>query len=161
MALNFPNSPSNLQLYPNPATPNDGQWRWNSVTNTWDENPLYVRNQPGAFNNFVWPLTAGSSGQQLTTDGSGTLSWAQPGAGTTFLNLSVLESFNSVRTTFTIVKTGTTTPYSPTPYTNIVVFMGGVPQIPGDSYTVSGSTITFTEPPPANITFYAISNGAV
>lgn len=33
--------------------------------------------------------------------------------------------------------------------TNVVVTIGGVYQLPGTNYTVSGTTITFTSPPPA------------
>jgi hypothetical protein len=39
-----------------------------------------------------------------------------------------------------------------------VVFLGGVPQIPVNSYTVAGDTITFTEAPLVGSTFYAISS---
>jgi hypothetical protein len=38
---------------------------------------------------------------------------------------------------------------SETNATNIVVTIGGVYQLPGTSYTVSGTTITFTTAPPA------------
>jgi hypothetical protein len=33
--------------------------------------------------------------------------------------------------------------------TAVVVTIGGVYQLPGTSYTVSGTTISFTSPPPA------------
>jgi hypothetical protein len=35
-------------------------------------------NNSAAYNAYVWPNTAGNSGQQLTTDGSGNLSWSDP-----------------------------------------------------------------------------------
>lgn len=35
-------------------------------------------NNPGAYNAYVWPLGAGTLGQQLTSDGSGNLSWSNP-----------------------------------------------------------------------------------
>jgi hypothetical protein len=72
--------------------------------------------------------------------------------------LSVLEPFNGVQKAFTLVLTGTSTFFSPSPSTNIVVFLGGVPQIPTASYTVATNTITFTEAPLAGSTFYAISS---
>ena len=34
--------------------------------------------------------------------------------------------------------------------TDVLVFVGGIAQIPGTNYTVSGSQITFGSPPPAN-----------
>jgi hypothetical protein len=35
-------------------------------------------NNPLAYNSYVWPNSAGNPKQQLTTDGSGNLSWADP-----------------------------------------------------------------------------------
>jgi hypothetical protein len=65
----------------------------------------------------------------------------------------VSASFNGTQTVFPLKVGGTNFP--PSPSTNIMVFVGGVPQTPGSSYTVSGSTITFTAGPPTNATFYA------
>lgn len=52
-----------------------------------------------------------------------------------------------------LVGDGTTTVFtmsqSETDATNIVVTIGGVYQLPGTNYTVSGTGITFTSPPPA------------
>jgi len=45
--------------------------------------------------------------------------------------------------------TGFTMSQAETDATAIVVTIGGVYQLPGTSYTVSGTTITFTSPPPA------------
>jgi hypothetical protein len=45
--------------------------------------------------------------------------------------------------------TGFTMSQSESDATNIVVTIGGVYQLPGTNYTVSGTTITFTSPPPA------------
>jgi len=33
-------------------------------------------NNPAAYNNYIWPGTAGTAGAQLTTDGSGNLTWS-------------------------------------------------------------------------------------
>ena len=35
-------------------------------------------NNPGAFNDYIWPTTSGTADQQLTIDGSGNLSWKDP-----------------------------------------------------------------------------------
>jgi hypothetical protein len=38
---------------------------------------LFIKtNNAGAYNNYVWPGSAGTAGQQLQTDGSGGLTWA-------------------------------------------------------------------------------------
>ena len=50
---------------------------------------------------------------------------------------------------------------APVPSTNIMVYLGGVAQIPGagNAYTVAGSTITFTLAPSAGTFFYAVTIG--
>jgi hypothetical protein len=72
--------------------------------------------------------------------------------------LGLLEPFDGVNVAYTIVRAGTSIAFSPAPSTNLVVFLGGVPQIPTAAYSVVGNTITFTEPPGLGTTFYAISN---
>jgi hypothetical protein len=47
------------------------------------------------------------------------------------------------------VATGFTMSQAETDPTAVVVTIGGVYQLPGTSYTVSGTTINFTSPPPA------------
>jgi hypothetical protein len=159
MALVFPVGPSVGDLYPpNPGIAGTSQYRWdggkwNAVLSTVSLGPI---NQ-GAYNNYKWPLTDGSSGRQLTTDGGGNLSWAVT-SNPSLEILSVLEPFDGTALVFTLVRTGTTTPFAPVPSTNIVVFLGGVPQIPVNAYAVVGNTITFTEAPLAGSTFYAISS---
>jgi hypothetical protein len=63
--------------------------------------------------------------------------------------------FDGVKTTFTLQVGGST--YTPTPPGNLMVFLGGVIQIPGagNAYTISTNTITFSEPPPIGTSFYA------
>jgi hypothetical protein len=39
-------------------------------------NSFIKTNSAAAFNNYIWPNTAGSAGAQLTTDGSGNLTWS-------------------------------------------------------------------------------------
>jgi hypothetical protein len=113
-----------------------------------------------AFNSYQWPTADGTAGLQLTTDGTGNLSW-DVSAAPSLEVLSLLENFNGTLKSFTLVKTGTSTPFSPTPPTNIVVFLGGVPQIPTASYSIFANTITFNEAPLAGSTFYAISRTVV
>lgn len=157
--MTFPAAPVLGQRVPaNPGVSGTTQYqwdgtKWNAVLSTVS---LGVTNQD-AFNLYQWPNTDGTAGRQLTTDGTGNLSWAVPSAPSLQV-LSLLEPIDGVAVSFTLVQAGTTTPYAPNPSTNLVVFLGGVPQIPTASYTVSTNTITFTEPPLAGSTFYAISN---
>jgi hypothetical protein len=170
MALNFPTSPAIGQRYPdNPGTSGVTQYeydgaKWNAVLSTVS---LGVSNQGPAvgtntFNAYNWPATDGVAGNQLTTDGTGNLTW-EVAAAPSIQVLSILPSelpFDGIRKAFTLVDS-TLTPYAPTPSTNIVVFLGGVPQTPFNAYSVSGSTITFTEEPLAGSLFYAITNVVV
>ena len=164
MALVFPTGPSVGDLYPpNPGLPGVTQYKydgakWNAVISTVS---LGTTNQ-GAFNAYEWPLTAGTAGYQLQSDGAGNLSWSIP-AVVSMQVLGVLEPFDGAQTVFTLVKAGTTTPFIPVPSTNIVVFLGGVPQLPNSSYSVTASTSTlvFTQAPLTGTTFYAISNVVV
>jgi hypothetical protein len=90
-------------------------------------------------------------GVQITNDG--TISVA-PGSGYVVLdNLS--PRFNGVTTVFTL--TINTVPYSPINITSLLLFVGGIVQVPNASFTLSGSTITFTEAPPTNSNFYGIA----
>jgi hypothetical protein len=161
MALNFPNSPTTGTLYPvNPGTSGISQYRWDggkwvAVTSMVS---LGTANQ-GAYNTYQWPATPGSPDQQLTTDGSGNLTWEVP-SNPSLQIVNLLEPFDGTRQSFTLVKFGTPTPFIPNPSTNLVVFLGGVPQIPTAAYSVplGTSTINFTEAPLSGATFYAISN---
>lgn len=162
MALVFPPSPAVGQRFTaNPGTTGQTQYRWDGTK--WDAVlstvSLGVANQD-AFNTYQWPDTDGVAGRQLTTNGAGQLSWALPAAPTLTV-LGVQEAIDGVRLAYTLVLVGTATPFTPNPSTNIVVFLGGVPQIPVASYTVAGATITFDEAPLVGSTFYAISNTLV
>jgi hypothetical protein len=160
-ALLFPDAPTPGQLYPvNPGTSGVTQYRWNNTKGVWNAVfstvSLGSPNQ-GAYNDYAWPLADGAPDQQLTTDGSGNLTWEVPAAPSLQI-LTVDRAFNGTDLAYTLWAYGTTTPFSPIPSENIVVFLGGVPQVPGAAYGVAGSTITFTEAPLAGTTFYAISN---
>lgn len=52
-------------------------------------------------------------------------------------------------------------PYTPSPSSNLMVFLGGIAQTPGlpYSYTVSGNVIIFSVAPPAGTSFYATTVG--
>ena len=127
--------------------------KWNAVASTVS---LGSPNQ-GAYNDYQWPATDGTAGLQLTTDGSGNLSWGVS-AVTSFTILGTLEPIDGILSAFTLIDAATSTPFTPTPSTNILVFLGGVPQIPGLAYTVLGNTIQFFEVPLVGSTFYAISS---
>ena len=159
MALVFPVGPAIGDLYPpDPGTAGVTQYRWDggkwvSVLSTVS---LGATNQ-GAFNQYQWPLTDGPAGYQLQSDGAGNLSWSIPAVASMEV-LGLLEPFDGVLQSFTLVLAGTTTPFTPVPSTNIIVFLGGVPQIPTNSYSTVGNTIVFTQAPLTGTTFYAISN---
>jgi hypothetical protein len=69
--------------------------------------------------------------------------------------------FNGTTTSFTLAVSSVAT--APTPSTNIMVFIGGVPQTPGatGAYTITGSTITFTTAPPTGASFIATTIASV
>ncbi len=158
-ALNFPVGPSIGDVYPvDPGTSGVTQYRydgtkWNAVTSMVS---LGVANQ-GAYNQYQWPAADGVANRQLTTDGAGNLSWDLPAAANLEI-LGLLEPFDDVNIAFTLVYAGTTNPFTPVPSTNVVIFLGGVPQIPSSAYSVAGNTVTFTAPPQVGTTFYAISS---
>jgi len=159
-AIVFPSSPTPGQLYdPNPGVSGVTQYRWNNIKGTWDavlsSVSLGSPNQ-GAFNDYQWPATDGPAGYQLQTDGAGNLSWSLE-ANTSIQALGLSTLIDGVSFTYTLTELGTSTFFTPTPSTNIVVFLGGVPQTP-TAYSVTGNQITFTDAPPAGATFYGISN---
>jgi hypothetical protein len=157
--LEFPPNPSNGIVYPpGPGEPGKIQWIFDSALGAWNVVPsvLSTGNQ-AAFNEYVWPEDDGNASYQLTTAGNGELSWEAPSAPA-LQHLELDTPFDGIDTEFTMYRQGTTTPFTPAPLSNLVVFLGGVPQIPGDSYTVAGSVITFSEAPPAGASFYAISS---
>jgi hypothetical protein len=157
-AIIFPPAPVLGQKFPaNPGTPGitQYQWdgsKWNAVLSTLS---LGVTNQD-AFNQYQWPNADGPAGYQLQTDGAGNLSWSLE-SNNSIQALGLDVPFDGVSFTYTLVKLGTTVFFTPTPSTNIVVFLGGVPQTP-TAYSVAGNQITFTSIPPVGTTFYAISS---
>jgi hypothetical protein len=69
--------------------------------------------------------------------------------------------FNGTTTSFTLAVSSVAT--APTPSTNVMVFIGGVPQTPGatGAYTITGSTITFTTAPPTGASFIATTIASI
>lgn len=97
-------------------------------------------------------------GTTITVNGAGVISAAiPPTVVPRIVNLGVLESVNGVNSVFTLCLYGTNTPYSLALSSNLTVFLGGVPQLPGISYSVSSNRVTFVTPPPANTDFIAIT----
>jgi hypothetical protein len=161
MALLFPDTPTPGELFPvNPGTPGVTQYRWNNTKGVWDAVlntvSLGAANQ-GAYNTYQWPATDGTLNQQLTTDGAGNLAWGGS-AIPSMQVLGLLEPFDGTNLSFTLIESGSTTPFTPVPSTNLVIFLGGVPQIPSAAYSVVGNTVTFTQAPLTGNTFYGISN---
>ena len=161
MAIVFPVGPAIGDLYPaDPGTSGVSQYqwdgaKWNAVLSTVS---LGTQNQ-GAFNTYQWPAADGTVGTQLTTDGAGNLAWDVP-ASPSFQLLQLDRPFTGTPgdVAFTLETNPGGVPFTPNPSTNLVVFLGGVPQVPGAAYGIGGSTITFTEAPLPGTTFYAISN---
>ena len=157
-ALVFPSSPSVGQKYPpDPGISGVTQYIytgtvWNAVT------PSVSLGSPNqaAYNDYQWPAADGTNGYQLTTDGAGNLSWSVKG-NPSLQALDVDAAFDGVQSVFGLVEAGTATPFTPNPSSNIIVFLGGVPQTPGTAYTIVANTIVFTASPLTGSSFYAIS----
>jgi hypothetical protein len=161
MALVFPPGPTPGQRYPvNPGTSGVTQYEWNNTKGVWNTVlstiSLGSPNQT-AYNGYQWPAADGLAGRQLTTDGAGNLTWSGE-ADVSIQALGITPLCDGLSSTFTLVLYGTGTFFTPVPSTNIVVFLGGVPQVPTVNYSVTGNQITFTDVPPNGTTFYAISS---
>ena len=115
--------------------------------------------QGNSANGVVLPLVQGvTAGFGVTINAAGALSvdtaiLPQP----TIVNLGALEPVNGTNVTFTLVEYNTTTPVTLTSTTNLAIFLGGVPQLPVDSYSVVGNQVTFVSAPPAGATFLGIT----
>jgi len=155
MALSFPISPTPGQTY----TYSGRTWVWTGsawkVNDTGAINGIIIGNTTPAAGSFT-TLTAngevnlgnvgnitilgGTSGQVLSTDGAGNLSWADGGGGSNVTSI-VVDNFtgNGVANSFVL----TTTPISED---WVSVNYNGVMQ-QTDAYSVSGNTITFVTTP--------------
>jgi hypothetical protein len=122
-----------------------------------------TRAQYLAGDNNDGPVLAGepqavTAGFGVIIDGNGVLSVNVAALPTAqIVNLGVIEPIDGIETTFTLAPYGTTTPFSLSVPGNLAVFLGGVPQLPGDAYTVGGNQITFVTAPPIGINFLAIT----
>lgn len=156
-AYSFPTNPVDGERYPpDTATAGRTQYQWNAAKEVWNIVPPYVKvGDQAAYNQYEWPLQNGNPGEQLTTDGSGVLTWGNKGTSV-IVPISLDAAPDGVRFEFTL-EDEAGDPYSPIPESNILVFLGGIPQIPGSAFTITGSEITFSEPPPLGVNFYAIS----
>ena len=160
MPIVFPSPAAVGQKYPpNPGISGVTQYeydgtKWNVVFPTVS---LGTANQT-AYNNYQWPSTDGTADQQLTTDGAGNLRWEVPATTELVLLDNISGQFNNLETSFFLKLGGQ--PFTPTPSTNILVFLGGAPQIPGagNAYQIVGDVIVFDSAPPLGTTFYAISS---
>lgn len=157
MAYNFPSSPTPGQLYPSPALNGKTQYSWNSTLGVWEivQSTIKTNNQ-NAINNYVWPSNPSTAGSQLTIGSDGVLSWS-PAAIPVVKTLTLLETFNGSRVSFTLADPETSNPFSPEPSSNLIVFLGGVPQIVNAAYTVTNEEIIFTEAPASGTVFSAFT----
>lgn len=158
----FPPSPTTGQRFPiDPGISGTSQYEWDGTKwNVVSSSVSLGTPNQGAYNGYTWPSADGAAGRQLTTDGNGNLSWSNE-ADISIQAVGITPPADGISTTYTLVEFGTNVFFTPTPSTNLVVFLGGVPQAPTVSYTVSGNQISFTDPPPLGSTFYAISNVVV
>ena len=134
---------------------------------------LEVNTLSGSTTTLVFPTVDGTAGQVLTTDGSGTLSFAasagqftalsdtpssltgqggkvvQVNAGATGLEFGTAVVGQSSRESFT--GDGTATAFTLTAgyagQNDVFIFVDGVIQYPGTHFTISGTTLTFTAAP--------------
>lgn len=67
---------------------------------------------------------------------------------------SFVKGFDGIKTVFPITAADGQT-YAPPAEGHVMVFLNGVLQSPGDSFTVFGTNITFTEPPTVDSQFFA------
>jgi hypothetical protein len=88
-----------------------------------------------------YPTADGSNGQVLTTDGSGTLTFSSAGASLTDVSV---DSFTGTGT-----QTVFTLSVDPGSENNLQVYVQGVYQNK-DTFSISGTTLTFSQAPPLN-----------
>ena len=96
-------------------------------------------------NGLSWPAADGTTDYVLKTDGSGNLSWAQQtggGGGATASMVSQDFSGTGSQSSFTLSSAPVNVNYT-------LVQIDGVLQNRGTAYSVSGTTLTFTEIPAA------------
>ena len=157
MALNFPASPVDGQIYPDPPVLGVGQWRWVQLKNIWEPVPFYIRAQDTAYNNYVWPINSGQNTEFLQTNGIGGLTWSIPGgaggAGYAFLEIEDISSaFNGTDISFALFSGGLPLPAG-LDAEQLFITLNGTLQSPGIAYTYAGNVITFSSAPTAGTQF--------
>lgn len=154
MALVFPVAPVDGQLYPFPAQPGTGQWRYDAALGTWVQIPFYLRLQEGAYNSYSLPITDGATLSQLTTDGTGVLDWTSEQVEYLQLGIDVPFDGSSTIYTLSIYNSVPAVAYVPNPPSNISPFLDGTSLAPFE-YQISGSSIIFDTPPAPGSVFFA------
>ena len=92
-------------------------------------------------------------GKGLSISPDGVISIAN---GATYTVIDSLSArFNGTSVTFQLTSAGA--PFSTQSPNSLLIFVGGVIQIPNVSFTLSGSNITFGSAPPTGASFYAVS----
>ncbi len=98
-----------------------------------------------------------TSGFYYKWDGTVWQSFA-PGSSANIQILDDISSqFNGITTSFSLTSGGTSV--VPIKSAQLVINLGGIVQDPSDDYFVSGSTISFSEPPETGLSFSGISLG--
>lgn len=95
-----------------------------------------------------------TSAMEYTTDGGS--SWTQ--VSKTGLTTVVVDSVTGANGSKTIFQSGDGVSQSIADETDVLIFIGGVYQIPTTNYTVSGTDITFTSAPPNAETINVVHN---
>ena len=101
-------------------------------------------------NNMSWPSADGTNNQVLTTNGSGVLSWATAasgGGGGGGASAVASAAFTTQDFTGNGVQTNFTLSTAPIDVNYTLIAIDGVFQNRTSSYSVSGTTLTFTESP--------------
>jgi hypothetical protein len=164
MAYVFPPVPTAGLRYPaNPGVIGSAQYFWDTVYGVWNtvDSNMKTGNQD-AYNGYRWPTTPGNAFDQLTSDGAGNLTWQPPSEPEFRAFDDIAGLFDDTIFNFPLTINGV--PYTPEPVTDIIVFLGGVFQQPGDAYTIITPSfgippqISFTEPPKFGTSFYAATS---
>jgi hypothetical protein len=92
-------------------------------------------------------------GTGVSISSDGTLSLA-PNSTYTILD-NIASQFDGTKTVFQM--TVNSVPFAPVSINALMIFIGGVIQVPLSSFTVTGSSLVFSSPPPAGASFYGIS----
>lgn len=90
-------------------------------------------------------------GISISADGVVTIA---PNATYTVLD-SLSSRFNGSSVVFPLTVAGV--PFAPVSPNSLLIFIGGIIQIPNISFTLSGSNITFGSAPPSGASFYGVS----